>query len=116
MSETRFTWTYGASEGTTIFINDNTLPNPKESGIAAIVCYRIGNKEGEQLAKAFCCSLSMLALLEKALPIIEEEAKRRSYSYSPKQATDPYWTEMRELANEIAQEIDKARGKEVSDG
>ncbi len=57
----------------------------------------------------------MLALLEKALPIIEVEANVRDNALSHKGESDQnvYWTEMRSLANEIAQEIDRARGKEV---
>ena len=56
---------------------------------------------------------SMLALLEKALPIIEEEAERRG-SVSPDQSAKAYsyWSEMRELSHEIAVEIDKAYGRE----
>jgi hypothetical protein len=57
---------------------------------------------------------SMLALLEKAYPIIEEEAERRTHSYSPKK--DRYWVEMIELRDAISAEIDRARGKEDSHG
>lgn len=62
---------------------------------------------------------SMLALLEKALPIIENEAGLREYSMSQHgedKCVTPYWSEMADLANEISAEIDKARGKGVSDG
>ncbi len=58
---------------------------------------------------------SMLTLLEKALPIIEEEAERRERA-SWTDTEGDYWSEMRELANEISAEIDKAKGKGVSDG
>lgn len=54
---------------------------------------------------------SMLALLEKALPIIEAKANLRGDcdgGYSA--ATENYYSEMRELANEISVEINKARG------
>lgn len=68
----------------------------------------------EANARLIARAPSMLALLEKALPIIEEEAERRSFSYSPKQETDSYWSEMRDLADEISAEIDKAYGRETS--
>lgn len=58
---------------------------------------------------------SMLILLEKAYPLIEEEAERRESAVAPygKRETegDRYWSEMRDLANEISAEIDRARGK-----
>ena len=58
---------------------------------------------------------SMLALLEKALPIIDDEAERREMA--PHQARhESYWTEMRDLANEISTEIDRARGRGASNG
>lgn len=50
---------------------------------------------------------SMLALLEKALPIIEEEAERRECVLEPRN-TNGYYREMRELASEIQAEIDRA--------
>lgn len=61
---------------------------------------------------------SMLALLEKGLPLIETEADRRDSAMSNYEVigTDPYWTEMRVLADAISAEIDKAYGKGVSDG
>jgi len=54
---------------------------------------------------------SMLAFLKKAYLIIEEEAERRESfpAYDDEEAN--YWTEMRELANEIKAEIEKAKGK-----
>lgn len=67
MNGPRFTWTYGASGKTTIFINDNTLPNPKERGIAAIMCHQIGNKEAEQIAQRFCASLGLLDACKEML-------------------------------------------------
>jgi len=109
MSETRFTWTYGASEGSTIFINDNNLQDPKGNGIGAITCHRIGNEEAERLANLFVRSPSMFALFEKALPIIQKEAHRRDSALVSDGRR--YWDEMRELANEISAEIDRARGK-----
>lgn len=56
----------------------------------------------------------MLALLEKALPMIEEEASRREYApVEDGEGIGGYWTEMRELANEISAEIYRAHtGKE----
>jgi len=60
---------------------------------------------------------SMLGLLEKAWPIIAQEAERREDWGERHDAMEhQYVVEMRQLANEIAQEIDKARGKGVFDG
>jgi len=62
---------------------------------------------------------SMLALLEKAWPIIEVEAMNREEGgmlRDGEPVMGKYFTEMRELANEISTEIDRARGKGVSDG
>jgi len=64
---------------------------------------------------------SMLALLEKALPIVEEEAQRRDFVKPERHGDSPqlteaeyhYYAEMRDLANEIQAEIAEARGKEV---
>lgn len=56
---------------------------------------------------------SMLALLEKAYPIIEEEAERRERVKDLSRIADPYWTEMGELRDAISAEIDKAYGKGV---
>lgn len=64
------TWTYGASEGRTIFINDNTLPNPKERGIAAIVCHQIGREEAERLAKLFIASEDLLKACKRLAEIV----------------------------------------------
>jgi hypothetical protein len=114
----RFTWTYGVSEGTTIFINDNNLPNPKERGIAGIVCHQIGNEEAERLAKLWVVADSMFALLEKALPIIEAEALNREEGGSLRDGEPVmgwYFTEMRQLANTIQAEIAKAKGDTVID-
>lgn len=105
----RFTWTYGADSRATIFINDNSLPNPKERGIAAITCHQYGNEAAERLAKAFCRALDMLALLQGLLPIIEAEADQRETArYDP---DDPYPKEMRQAAREIAREIELANGR-----
>lgn len=63
-------------------------------------------------------SPSMLALLEKAWPIIEVEAMNREEGgmlRDGEPVMGKYFTEMRELANEISAEIDRARGKGVSD-
>jgi hypothetical protein len=63
---------------------------------------------------------SMLRLLEKALPIIEEEAERRNKAMQgdsdKSYSAGEYWTEMRELSHEIAVEIDRAYGREVKHG
>lgn len=64
---------------------------------------------------------SMLALLEKAYPIIEEEAQRRDFVKPERHGDSPqlteaeysYYAEMRELANEIQAEITKAKGDSV---
>ena len=61
------------------------------------------------------CAPSMLALLEKALPIIEEEAERRDQAcISDVPSVQPYWSEMRDLTNEISAEIDQAYGREAA--
>lgn len=65
----------------------------------------------EANANLIAAAPSMLALLEKALPIIEAKANLRGDcdgGYSA--ATENYYSEMRELANEISVEINKARG------
>jgi len=57
---------------------------------------------------------SMLALLEKALPIIDREAYARddALQQSGLNSEDSvYWTEMRALADEISAEIDRAKGR-----
>lgn len=59
-------------------------------------------------------SPSMLALLETALPIIEEEANRRDAA-PHKGRIEGYYSEMRDLATEISAEIERAKGeKEVA--
>lgn len=64
------------------------------------------------ISRLIARSPSMANLLEKALPIIEAEADMRdSIPGAPFSEREGYWTEMRELANEIKAEIDKARGK-----
>lgn len=110
----RFTWTYGPESRNTIFINDNNLPNPKERGIAGINCHQLGNEEAERLAKAFCRASAMLALLEKAFPIIEAEAEMRDEGQQDARVvgTAGYWSEMRELVAEISREIELAHGRE----
>ena len=78
----------------------------------------------QEYVNLIACAPSMLALLEKALPIIEEEAERRDFvKPSPEylaNASDnerQYLNEMRELADAISAEIDKAYGREgKSDG
>lgn len=59
---------------------------------------------------------SMLSLLEKAYPIVEEEAERRNMAMQgdsdKSYPAGEYWTEMRELADEISAEIDKAKGSQ----
>ena len=113
----RFTWTYGKDSRKTIFINDNSLPNPKERGIAAIVCNQIGNEFGERLAKAFCRALDMLALLEGLAPLIEAEAEARDKANTHddyhNEKMRAYHTEMREAFEEISAEIARAHGVEV---
>jgi ribosomal protein L11 len=61
---------------------------------------------------------SMLALLKKALPIIENEAELREASmvrHGEDKCVTPYWSEMRQLANTIQAEIAKAKGDPVID-
>jgi hypothetical protein len=113
--EMRFTWTYGPESRNTIFINDNSLPNPKERGIAGITCGRIGNAAAERLAKAWCRALDMLALLHGLYPIIEAEANRRESVAPSYDKNNPYWTEMTQALNGISHEIDLAHGREVAE-
>lgn len=68
----RFTWTYGASEGRTIFINDNNLQDPKGNGIAAITCHRIGNEEAERLASLWIAAPEMYVKLNGLSTMLEE--------------------------------------------
>ncbi len=108
----RFIWTYGPHSKNTIFINDNSLPNPKERGIAGINCHQIGNEMAERLAKVWCRALDMLALLEGILPIIEAEAEQRESFPTYDNEENNYWSEMREAASAISREIDLAHGRE----
>jgi hypothetical protein len=60
---------------------------------------------------------SMLALLEKALPIISQEAERREdWGERHNAELHQYATEMSDLRDAIIAEIDKAHGKEVKHG
>lgn len=57
-------------------------------------------------------SLAMLTLLEKALPLIEREAEQREQEIAD--IGDPSWPNtMRDLANKISTEINRARGKDI---
>jgi hypothetical protein len=74
--------------------------------------------DGEEEANAHLIARapSMLAILEKALPVVEAEAERRRvWGLTHNAQKHQYATEMRDLANEIQAEIDRARGKEVKD-
>ena len=62
----------------------------------------------------FTSNTSMLALLEKALPLIENEAERREQAQADALVDGPYYTEMRTLADAIEDEIAKARGKQIN--
>jgi hypothetical protein len=69
----RFTWTYGASEGRTVFINDNDLLDPKgHNGIAGIACHRIGNEEAERLAKLWIAAPEMYEKLDDLRTMLDE--------------------------------------------
>jgi hypothetical protein len=79
-----------------------------------------GLREGVAEANAHLIARapSMLALLERALPIIEREADARCDAMQQNGLTtdnSAYWIEMVELKREIQTEIDKVRGKEVKD-
>jgi len=65
----------------------------------------------QAIGRLIARSPSMANLLEKALSIIEGEAERREFMPSSDNREHSYWREMRELANEIKAEIEKARGK-----
>jgi hypothetical protein len=104
---TKFTYLPGPGDYTIMLLDPH-------SSFATIDWERIGWEEGVRRANLFCASESMLALLEKAYPIIEEEAERRSFSYCPEKDDDnPYWIEMAELRDALSAEIDRAYGKEV---
>lgn len=67
-------------------------------------------------ARLIARSLDRQALLERALPIIEAEAERRQMAMQGDSdriyTAGDYWTEMRDLANEIAAEIANANGEQ----
>jgi len=58
---------------------------------------------------------AMLRLLEKAYPIVENEAENRECAPHDGKNPCPYWLEMRLLADEIRAEIDRAHGREVAE-
>lgn len=67
------------------------------------------------IARLIARSPSMLQLLEKAFPIIEEEAERREFAPRTSVADESsYRSEMRDLANEISAEIDRAYGRQMN--
>jgi hypothetical protein len=101
----KFTYLPGPGDYTIMLLDPH-------SSFATIDWERIGWEEAVRRANLFCASESMLALLEKALPIIENEAQLREASmkrHGEDQCTTPYWTEMRQLANAIQTEIAKAK-------
>jgi hypothetical protein len=107
MAEERFSWTYGASEGRTIFINDNDLQDPKGNGIAAITCHRIGNEEAERLANLFIGSEDLLEACKTLSQIVRDEFSSDGKS----------WDKIKCYQNEINETlavIAKAEGKEAS--
>lgn len=66
-------------------------------------------------AHLIACAPAMLALLEKAFPIIEAEANRRDDAPMPDddspEGIKGYRTEMRQLVNEVARAIELAHGR-----
>ena len=61
-------------------------------------------------ARLIAAAPDLLEALEKALPIIEAEAERREEAPISQDQRVGYWSEMRDLANEFADTIDKATG------
>ena len=97
------------SEHSLIIIRKHHEPHENCAGDLVIATVAGKPVYRHAIARLIARAPSMLAVLEKALPIIEEEAERRTYSYSPKK--DRYWLEMIELRDEISAEIAEARGK-----
>jgi hypothetical protein len=97
--------------------NENNKPTKMRKELGEMrAAPSIGNDECMANARLIARAPSMLALLEKALPIIEAEAEMRECGpHCDSSTTEEYEREMREIANEIAQEIDRARGKGASD-
>lgn len=54
----------------------------------------------------------LLETCEVALPIVEAEAERRDYAHRAPDDADKYWTEMRELVDQLETVIALARGKQ----
>lgn len=114
---TKEKWSKGPLGGTVISDTPNRL-GPDTDAIE----YYGGHLVAESIPKQEYVNLiarapSMLALLEKAYPIIEEEAERRDNAYRGAEfSPGSYWREMAELRDAISAEIDRARGKGVSDG
>ncbi len=106
MAEERFTWTYGASEGRTIFINDNNLQDPKGNGIAVINCHRIGNEEAERLARLWIASSDLLNACKQTLKEMRAYVGESEFDKS-----DPsQW-----IFDLLKSAIAKVEGKEVKD-
>jgi hypothetical protein len=102
----RFTWTYGASEGRTIFINDNNLQDPKGNGIAAITCHQIGKEEAERLAKLWVASSDLLEACKESECLLGNV----NFLYE----TEPEQHDVVENALlKLRKVIDRARGKDV---
>lgn len=101
-------WEYSAFDGKPI-----TLSNETQDVLIATT--DLDDRPYIDISDANAClirqSPKMLALLEKALPIIRAEADRRDAA--PVKVAHGYWTEMDNLANEISAEIDRAYGREV---
>lgn len=68
--------------------------------------------EAEANARLIAAAPDLLAVLVKALPIIESEAEQRE-SVSPDQSAKAYsyWSEMRNIADQIQAAIAKAKGE-----
>lgn len=86
------------------------------SSFASIDWGEIGWEEAVRRANLFCASPSMLALLEKALPIISQEAERREDWGERHDAVEhQYATEMGNLRDAILAEINRAHGLDSRD-
>lgn len=110
-------WSKGKHGGTVV--SDVANPHGDNGGSGYYGGYLIAESIPKQeYVNLIARAPSMLQLLEKALPIIEEEAERRR-SVHPDQFAKAYsyWSEMAELQDDISAEIDKAYGREgKSDG
>jgi len=87
-----------------------------KAGAITDVAYLSRHLKGEEERKAnadlIAAAPDLLDLVERALPIIAAEADRRDDAFFGQ--SEPYWSEMRDLANRIEALILKARALEAA--